>query len=64
MYANMNGHLRPALLGRLCRRVDLKWNPLHSEIKRMSYVDFADMISSKLVYTFRQVFKITIWPLC
>ena len=25
-YARTNGHLRPALLGRLCRRVDLKIN--------------------------------------
>jgi len=24
MHVQMDGHLRPALLGRLCRRVDLK----------------------------------------
>jgi len=29
-YAQTDGHLRPALLGRLCRKVDLKINKLRT----------------------------------
>jgi len=36
-YGQTNGHLRPALLGRLCRRVDLKGRDRWTDARSKNY---------------------------